>query len=167
MAALRTDCFSVGHQFFGNNLLFIFLLEFYYPIFSLRSCRECTSAPPAVGHDAHRVLPKKNITARDLTGKLSPPAQKKEARKGPGNRLNIRCAPKTRFLLPTEIYRKRDDNYDTVGIPSSLLIGLVASISPLRPPPFYLSFCGNHLLDFLMAARGKLGERYNRGMTAI
>ena len=116
MAALRTDCFSVGHQFFWNNLLFIFLLEFYYPIFSLRSCRECTSAPPAVGHDAHRVLPKKNMTARDLTGKLSPPAQKKEARKGPGNRLNVRCAPKTRFLLPIEIYRKRDDNCDTVGI---------------------------------------------------
>ena len=34
-------------------------------------------------------------------------AQKKEARKGPGNRLNVRYAPKTRFLLPTKIYRKR------------------------------------------------------------
>ncbi len=34
-------------------------------------------------------------------------AQKKEARKGPGNRLHVRFALKTRFLLPTSSYRKR------------------------------------------------------------
>ena len=39
MAALRTDCFSVGHQFFGNNLLFVFQLEFYYLIFPLSTAQ--------------------------------------------------------------------------------------------------------------------------------
>ena len=128
--------------------------------------RSCRGGTPAAGTTRTELFLERGERARVFTGKLYPPTQKKEARKGPGNRLYVRYACKTPFLLPTEIYRKRDDNCDTKGISSSLLIRTTAFISPLASTPVLFSLCKKHYSCFIFVDEKKLGERCNRGMTA-
>ena len=65
-----------------------------------------------------------------------------------GNRLHIRFASKTQFLLPTPSFRNRDNKCDTIGNPLSLLRGLIASIFLVRSPPALSFFLWKPVLSF-------------------
>ena len=141
-------------NFWRNNFLLVFQPVFYHRSIFFYLRRSCRGGTPAAGTTRTELFLERGESARVFTGKLYSPAQKKEARKGPGNRLHVRFAPKTRFLLPTLSCRNRGRTCAIRnGAIRPLLIGFVGSITPSRPPPLCLSFCRNHLLGFLMAIR--------------
>ena len=134
--------------------MLVFQPMYYHRSFKFYLHRSCRGGTPAAGTTRTGLFLERRENARVFTGKLYPPAQKKEARKRAWNRLHVRYAPKTRILLPTLSFRNRGRTCAIRnGSIRPLLIGFVGSITPSRPPPLCLSFCRNHLLGFLMAIR--------------
>ena len=97
-------CWKVIHK---RTFDWFSLWLLYHRSFFFYLHRSGRGGTPAAGTTRTELFLEHRENARVFTWKIYPPAQKKEARKGPGNRLHVRFAPKTRFLLPTRSYCKR------------------------------------------------------------
>ena len=153
MAALRTDCFSVGHQIFGNNLLFVFQLEFYYLIFPLSTAQAAVARLQRAQRAWGSSWNVARTPAFSLESLIHRPKRRKQE-KG----LEIACMsaklPKRdscslRKITATGAGQLR---YGRDSI-RPLLMKLSASIIPLRSPPLKVFFCKKHFPGFLMAVR--------------
>ena len=130
---------------------------FYHRSFLFYCPRSCRGGTPAAGTTRTGLFLERRENARVFTGKLYPPAQKKEARKGPGNRLHVRYASKTRFLLPTLNYCKRDR---TSAIHYGSIIPFDETFCLPLPPaltPALFSLCRKHCFCFLFVGPEKIG----------
>ena len=105
LIGLWTDCFNIVIDLLETSCYlfsnFEFMIWFFFYIPLMPRGHACG------GHNAHGAVSGTWRKRPRFHFKFRPSAQKKEARKGPGNRLNVRFASKTRFLLPTQNYRNR------------------------------------------------------------
>ena len=148
-------------NFWRNNFLLVFQPVFYHRSIFFYLRRSCRGGTPAAGTTRTELFLERGERARVFTGKLYPPAQKKEARKGPGNRLHVRYASKTRFLLPTLNYCKRDR---TSAIHYGSIIPFDEIFCRPLPPaltPALFFFVKNIAFVFFLLVGKKLDERWD------
>ena len=87
MVDLQTDCLNISHEFWGKNFLLVSQPMLYHKSFLFYLRRSCRGGTPAAGTTCTGLFSERGESARGFTGKRYPPAQKKEARKVPGESL--------------------------------------------------------------------------------